>query len=302
MEIQLGAIGIDIGGTKIGLGFVNPLGKMLEHLILPTPPSYAETLNVIVNACQRLIESYSPASIGVGLAGQIDSATGSVLFAPNLDWRHVPFKSDLHAALHLPVNILNDVRAATWAEWLYGAGREEDNFICMFIGTGIGGGIVVNGQLLSGASNTCGEIGHMAIEINGRPCTCGSLGCLEAYAGGWAISEIYKQTIQTDPLSLISAKEVIEAAIEGHLIAQQVLEKAKNALAIGIANLVNILNPSKVILGGGIGFAIPDLIPYLSNKVAHHALTAATRNFQIVIAELREHAGIVGAAAYSMKQ
>jgi glucokinase len=127
-------------------------------------------------------------SVGVGVAGQVDAATGQVLYAPNLEWHEVPLRYQLHKALGLQTLVVNDVRAATYGEWAYGAGHQTEHMICIFVGTGVGGGVVARGQVLDGCSNTAGEFGHATIVAGGRPCRCSNIGCLEAYVGGWAIA------------------------------------------------------------------------------------------------------------------
>jgi glucokinase len=144
---------------------------------------------------QNLRQGASPPVGGSGSAGQIDPEHGMVRFAPNLGWHNVPFQSDLAGALGLPVVVTNDVRAATWGEWLHGAGKGCNDLVCLFIGTGIGGGVVSGGKMLSGCSNTAGEVGHMIINLHGPPCSCGSRGCFEALAGGWAIARQAREAV-----------------------------------------------------------------------------------------------------------
>jgi glucokinase len=165
------AIGIDLGGTKTIVGQVDGQGKVRRKLLLPTnaPKGPASVKQAIASAVQTLLKDAGslPAGIGVGVAGQVDAQKGAVFFAPNLGWRDEPLREDLARATGLPVRVENDVRAATRGEWLYGAGRGCNDLICLFVGTGIGGGVVSGGRLLAGCSNTAGELGHITIDLNG---------------------------------------------------------------------------------------------------------------------------------------
>jgi glucokinase len=192
MTKTLWSVGVDLGGTKVEAAHVDADGHLQRRLRRPTDVKdgpQAVKLE-IVDAVRELVEGAGspPAGVGVGVAGQIEAGSGVVRFAPNLDWHDVPFQADLGAALGLPVVVTNDVRAAAWGEWLHGAGRGCDDLVCLFVGTGIGGGVVSGGQMLSGCSNTAGELGHMVVDLGGPTCHCGNRGCLEALAGGWAIA------------------------------------------------------------------------------------------------------------------
>ena len=200
---DLWAVGVDLGGTKIELAQVDRAGQIRRRLRRPTDvkdgPAAVEA--EIVAAVRDLREAAGapPIGVGVGVAGQIESASGVVRFAPNLGWHDVPLRADLERALGLPVAVTNDVRAATWGEWLHGAGQGCDDLVCVFVGTGIGGGVVSGGRMLIGGSNTAGELGHVTIDLHGPPCHCGNRGCLEALAGGWAIALRAREVIAADP-------------------------------------------------------------------------------------------------------
>ena len=309
------AIGVDLGGTKIEIGLVDVLGSVHHKVRLSTQKekgAYFIT-NQIIDVIQDLKKQVKGkvVGVGVGVAGQINPITGIVMFAPNLNWHHVPLQTDLSAAIEIPVTVVNDVRAITWGEWLYGAGRECENFICLFIGTGIGSGIVSSGHLLTGCNNTAGEVGHMTIETNGLLCTCGNRGCFEAYAGGWAIGQQAREAILNDKeagaylLSLvagkiedISARTVIEAARADNPLAKHLLEKVKHALIVGCTNLINAFNPCRLILGGGILEGLSEWILQIEEGITQRALKAATQSFQVVPAKLQQDAGVIGGAAF----
>lgn len=304
------SIGVDIGGTKIAIASVDSQGKMHSHKIYPTQvergseaiiKSLAENIREICNEMK-----VAPEAVGVGLAGQISEKSGIVHFAPNLNWTQVHFGELLQNELQLPVKLINDVRAATWAEWKYGAGMGQNDLVCLFIGTGIGGGIVSDGRLLTGSSNCAGELGHMTIALNGLRCTCGNLGCLEAFAGGWAVARQAQESTKDNQFLLrlsegqkINARHIVEAALQGDPLSNQILNLATDALIAGCTTIVNGLNPSRLIIGGGFGHAIPGLLPRLQEGVRLSALIAAQTALEIIPAQLKNDAGVIGAANYA---
>lgn len=319
MTKQPWAAGVDLGGTKIQILQINSNGTVGEQLRCPTDISGgAEAVqNEIINSIKILEQKIGspPAAIGIGIAGQVDGDTGVVTFAPNLKWKNVPIKSNLHKALGIPIAITNDVRAATWGEWLHGAGRGCNNLLCIFVGTGIGGGIVVNGEMLSGASNTAGEIGHMIVALDGPQCTCGSYGCMEAFAGGWAMTKRAKEQMVRDPESGITLLTMAQGdidAINGRLVTEaarledplscHIIEEAVAALAAGTTSLVNILNPERIVFGGGVIEGMPELIPLIEERVRASALKAATKSLTIARAELKNNAGAIGAGALALRE
>ncbi len=314
----LSAVGVDLGGTKIAVALVNEQGRILKSSRLATDVEGGASAVVaqITESVNRLVgnSDSSVAGIGVGVAGQIEAESGVVRFAPNLDWHDVPLQSQLSAACNLPVVITNDVRAITWGEWLFGAGKGCDNLICAFVGTGIGGGVVINGNVVSGCSNTAGEIGHITIDLQGPRCTCGNRGCLETLAGGWGIAHQAQQAVAADPAAgakllemaegkaeEISAKLVAEAYKKGDALAQKLVETAGQALVAGMVSLVNAFNPGRLILGGGVIDGLPELVERVQREVAEKALAAATNSLQVVSAQLDEEAGVIGAAAFAMQ-
>ncbi|WP_228840692.1 ROK family protein [Candidatus Protochlamydia phocaeensis] len=308
-------IGIDLGGTKIEAGLVHSSGVIKDHIRLATnaaggPAAVEKQLLEAIDALRNK-ENLPIAGIGIGVAGQIDAQSGTVYFAPNLPgWRNVPLQENLQRILGIPVKIINDVRAITWGEWVYGAGKGCKDLICVFIGTGIGGGIISGGKLLTGSSNTCGEIGHMTIDFHGPLCTCGNKGCWEAFAGGWAIAKYAKELIQThgpegvrlleladNQLDAVTAKTVLQAYKEGDVLATSIVERIKQALIAGCINLINALNPSRMIIGGGIVDGWPEIISFINAGVREKALKVATRDLQIVPAKLGKEVGVIGSAA-----
>ena len=308
-------VGVDLGGTKIEAGVVDDKGRILQQQRLKTlvEEGPAAIENQILDTIRYLqFKAEVPIiGVGIGVPGQIHPLTGEVIFAPNLKWHHIPLQANLEKALHLPVRIVNDVRAITWGEWLYGAGQGCNDLVCLFIGTGIGSGIVSGGHLLTGCSNTFGEVGHMTVDFNGPKCTCGNLGCLEAFAGGWGIAERMRKAIEADTkgaasqlplemvgqdLSLMTAKIVIEAYRQGDSLAGQVIERAQRALIAGCTSIVNAFNPERLILGGGIIDGLPEWVEIINQSVRKLALKAPTLPLEVIKAKLGKGVGVIGSA------
>jgi glucokinase len=312
------AVGVDLGGTKVEVASIDAEGHLLKRMRRPTyvKSGRATIETEILDAVRELEEGAGsqPAGVGVGVAGQIEAGTGVVRFAPNLDWHDVPFEADLSAALGLPVVVTNDVRAAAWGEWLHGAGQGCDDLVCLFVGTGIGGGVVSGGQMLSGCSNTAGELGHITVVLDGPPCHCGNRGCLEALASGWAIAQQAQEAVADEPddgaaiLKLangqheaITAENVSQAAREGDVLARRLLDEALQALIAGAVSLVNAFNPCRLILGGGVMEGQAEWIGLIEQGVHQRALAAALAPLQVLPAQLHNNAGVVGAGALAMR-
>ncbi len=312
------AMGVDLGGTKTLVAQVFADGKLGRTIQLPTETQKgpAGVQAQICAMASELVEGYGrpPVALGLGVAGQVAKDSGVVRFAPNLGWHDVPIQSKLAEALSLPVAVTNDVRAIAWGEWVYGAGGGCDDLVCVFVGTGVGGGIVSGGQMLSGPGNSAGEIGHLVVNPDGPPCTCGSRGCLEAVAGGWGIARAAQAAVAADAsagrvlmefvggvAARISAETVIAAFTQGDPLAQCLLSNVVEALSAGVTSLVNILNPSRIILGGGVIDGFPTIIEWVTANVTRRALPTAVESLEIVRGELGSRAGVIGAAALAMK-
>lgn len=312
------AIGVDLGGTKIEIALVNEEGMVLKRVRLATEASKgAQQIEEQILETIRSLEKEAPTPIvgvGVGVAGQIEAKTGVVHFAPNLGWRDVPLQSSLSQLLKKNVTVINDVRAATWGEWIFGAGKGAQDFVCLFIGTGIGCGVVSGGNLLNGSTNTFGEVGHLPIDLRGPECTCGNKGCFESLAGGWGIAKraqeavrkygvagIYLVKAAGGDINKITAKQLFEGAKNRDPLSELLVEQIKQALIAGCVAIVNAYNPSRLILGGGVIEGAPELIKVIEAGVYKHALKAATTSLSIVPAQLRHDAGVIGGAALAMQ-
>lgn len=304
-------IGVDIGGTKTAVGLVDSCGTLLAILEKKTPveEGFLAVANLILDLVKQLVDAHSvsPLAVGVGVAGQVDLTTNTIICAPNLFWENVALSKHLSVSLKIPVQCLNDVRAATLAEWFFGAGKNQTDFICAFIGTGIGAGIVSGGHLLTGSENTFGEIGHMVIDPKGPLCNCGRKGCFEALAGGRAIAlkardkltshkdSILLQMVKHN-INAITTREVITAYRMHDTLAVELIDEVKENLIIGFSNLVNICNPNFLILGGGLIQGMPELVSIIKEGIIQNSLKAATRSFDVVKAVFENYAGVIGSA------
>jgi len=315
MAAILEAIGVDLGGTKIEVGRVDATGHVLKRIGFATDTEGGpqQIQNKIIEAIQELQNgSKIPlVGVGIGLAGQIDPLHGIVHFAPNLpDWEDIPLQENMQKILGLPVKVINDVRAIAWGEWLFGAGKSTQDLVCVFVGTGIGGGVVCAGKLLKGHSNTFGEVGHMVVDLDGPSCTCGNRGCWESIAGGWGIAKQAREAVLNDQVAgarllklseqkieNISAKNVGEAYLQNDPLAISLIKKVQKALIAGCINLVNLYNPEFLILGGGLIDGIPEIVAVIEDGVRKKALKAATQGLKIVTARLGKQVGVIGAAA-----
>lgn len=318
-------IGLDLGGTNIVVG-VLPIdgGEVLALRTLPTESHRGakfvvdRMISMVEEAIREVIETHGGsrsdfAGVGIGSPGPLDRATGTVINTPNLGWRNFPLRDLISNALGLPATLDNDANCATFGEWWLGAGRDVDTLVGLTLGTGIGGGIVLNGEIFHGVSDVAGEIGHMTIDSTGRKCKCGNYGCLEAYASGPAIAaraiegiEAGAESMLSDMvggrLSDITAATVYEAVILGDLYANEVMRETAKFLGAGVANIINVLNPAMVVIAGGVTRAGDHLFVPLRAEVRRRAFRSAEEACQIVSAQLPGRAGVIGAAAVFKKE
>lgn len=315
MQTKKYAIGIDIGGTKISMVIGDDRGRILSQKRIPTLTG-PRTPECIKNLClnlQELIADVGPRArklcgIGVGIPGPVNSTKGIVPASPNLKgWKGLPLQKILESKFRLPAVMINDANAAAIGEKIFGQGRGANDFIYITVSTGIGGGIVANGRLLEGKGFVAGEVGHMTLVPNGDLCKCGKRGCLEAYASGTAITSFAKRELKKHKSSALfrvakeeplSAKLVGRAAREGDRFGLEVYRRAGFYLGVGIANLLNILNPEKVILGGGVWkSAPPEFWNEMMKSCRREAWPQAMQTVKIVRSGLQGHTGDIGALA-----
>jgi glucokinase len=310
------AIGVDIGGTKILAGTVTPEGEIVSTARRPTPRHDADdVLATVAEAVTELVESTDApiASVGVGVAGLVDRDRSRVYFAPNLRWAQVPVRTLLEASTGLPVVVENDGNVAAWGEHRFGAGRDADDMVLVTVGTGIGGGIVVDGRLFRGAHGAAGEIGHLNAEPDGRPCGCGRNGCWEQYASGNALvreARILAADRRSEAGLLLSlgdgtpegvqGQEITEAARAGDPIAIQAFATVGTWLGRGLADLAAVLDPQLFVIGGGVSESGDLLLASARQTLADKLIGQQNRPAPVVrSAELANLAGLVGAADLS---
>jgi glucokinase len=305
-------LGVDLGGTKVNVALVDRGGRLLfahKSMIHASkePERVIADIQTAMDTCFNKTGQEAEA-VGIGVAAQVDQK-GVVRGSQNLGWLNFPLKKKLEKQFGLPVAVTNDVNAATLGEWRYGSGRGVDDLAVLFVGTGVGGGVITGGKLLSGCSNSGGELGHITIVYDGRKCHCPNRGCLEAYVGGWAIAERAQQAVRTAPkegqrlVSLAGGAEKVTAATvsrayrEGDLLARRLVEDTGRYLAAGVVSIVNVFNPCVMVLGGGVIEGIPELIQIVKDVVPTLALEASVEGLKIVKAALGADAGVIGAAA-----
>jgi glucokinase len=310
-------LGIDIGGTKLVVGSVAEDGSAIHAVA--TEPTHAEAgasdvlgrlvamAGRAVEQTRRTVPGAEIVGIGVGAPGPLDTKSGVVLLTPNLGWVNLPLRQIIHDRLGLPAELDNDANCAVLGEWWVGAARGTRNAIGLTIGTGIGGGIILDGKLYHGASDVAGEIGHTTIDTEGRRCKCGNYGCLEAYASGPNIAMRAREELEAGAestlpsdcggdLQRITAQTVYEAAQAGDELALEVVNDTAKFLAVGVANLLNIFNPEVVVVCGGVTLAGDHLFVPLRREVARRAFKPAVAACRIVPGELVGTAGVYGAA------
>jgi glucokinase len=305
------AIGVDLGGTKIHAAVVSPEGVVFSEHRLPTDVGGGPTKVVddIVRAVRDELDADLSVinAVGVGLAGQVNAETGVVRSSPNLKWTDFPFAERLQQELGVPVAVENDVTTAAWGEWRHGAGQGIDDLLVLYVGTGVGGGIVSDGRLLAGARGMAGEVGHMTIAAGGRQCSCPNRGCLEAYVGGWAIAERAVEAVVASRdagrglLEMargeeLTARRVAEAAAAGDELALEVIYETGQYLGAGLTGLIHIFNPARVILGGGVIDGSPGLV------AAAEAVVQASDGLEVRLSELGGNAGVIGSASMALER
>lgn len=318
-------VGVDLGGTNIVAGAMTEDGSEI-HAVRSIPTKSEAGDEGVAGRMVALVEEVIAETeretaatrtdfigVGVGAPGPLDREHGIVIIAPNLGWTNFPLRQRIHDRLSLPTTLDNDANCATFGEWWQGAARGAKNVVGLTIGTGIGGGLILNGALYHGSSDMAGEVGHTTIDMNGRYCKCGNYGCLEAYASGPAIATRAREVLVREGmksairdmvhgrLEEITAQTVYEAAKGGDQLASEIVKDTGRYLGAGVANLLNIFNPDRVVIAGGVTAAGDALFVPLKAEVRRRAFTPAVNAVQIVAGQLPGTAGVVGAVA-SFKQ
>jgi glucokinase len=315
-------IGLDLGGTNLrGAIADTDTGQVFHQQKRPTLAS--EGQEAVIGRIVELIRELTQANgangtikgVGIGVPGTPNIDTGVIQFLPNLPgkWRDVPLQSIVEEEVQLPVALINDVRAITLGEWIFGAGRGADTLACLVIGTGIGGGVVVNGQFHLGIGGTAGEFGHHVVEVDGLPCGCGGKGCLELYASGPAIAAMGVKEVMhghttrigelvDHDLNRIDAGIVVQAALEGDLIAQEILRRVGRYLGIAVGNILGVISPQRVIFGGGVSRAGDLLLRPIMQTVNERVHVIPVQKVEFVMAELGINGGLVGSALWARRR
>ncbi len=308
------SIGIDLGGTKILIGLVKKeSGKVVSHIKKKTKKEKGpeNIVRKMVEGVEELLEESGKSfteisSIGIGSAGQIDRKNGIIIGAPNLDCYNLNLKEILQNKFNIPVFVANDVEVATIGEQKFGAGKGCADFVCVFVGTGIGSAIVKNGHIIYGATGTAGELGHIIVDLNGRPCACGAHGCLEAYASRSAIETRIEGALKKGRKSCISeyleeGKAITSSMIrksierEDELVTQCVSE-ASEYLSGGLASVINLINPELIILGGGLIEAVDYFYKQTIKKAKSKSLPVPAEKIRFSKTILGDYSGVIGAA------
>lgn len=308
------SIGIDLGGTKILIALVDKTtGEVVHHVKKKTKKDKGpkNIIRKMIEGIEELLkESEIPLqdieSIGVGAAGQVDRENGILIGAPNLDCYDLNIREHLTSHFNLPVYLGNDVEIAAMGEMMFGAAKGCDDFVCIFVGTGVGSAIVKNGKIIHGATGTAGEIGHMIVDLNGRQCACGAHGCLEAYASRSAIEKRIEGALRKGRHSVIldyleSGKSISSSMIQKSIerddeLVIQCVTEASEYLSGGIASIINFINPKLIILGGGLIEAVDYFYQKTIKKARAKCLPVPAQKIEFKKAELGDYSGVIGAA------
>ena len=314
-------LGIDLGGTKILTAVATAQGKMLsrDHSVTPATKGQEPVVQSILDSIGRTLEQAGIAApqlsaIGVGAPGLSNSETGILFTSPNLPgWRDVPLRDIIEKELGKKAFLINDANAAALGELYFGAAKGAHHFIYITISTGIGGGIIIDGEVYTGSIGTAGEVGHMTIDDDGPPCNCGNRGCWETLASGTAMArEARKQIKEGARTSIlgyaegdvekVTAQVIHNAAKEGDSLAKELITRTGYYVGVGLANLVNIFNPELIVIGGGLS-NIGDMLLEPAYEVAgERAFKESYRTVRFALAKLGRDSGVLGAAAFALQE
>ena len=313
------AVGIDLGGTNIKGGLVRRDGSVVLRKSIKTevnngPDHVVSRIAILTREllAEANVTADDVAAVCVGSPGPLDSTEGIVHEAPNLGWLDLPLAAKLRRELNMQVFVENDANVAGFGEAWAGAARDAKCAIILTLGTGIGGGIVINGQVWRGVADTAAELGHMTIDYNGRACTCGNKGCIEAYASATAVAARMKEAVLSGRESslkndIIAGKDVDAeaihlAAVAGDSLSREIFEETGRFLGIAVASFINIFNPDYVVLHGGMVNAGEMLLAPLRDEMKWRCFKSSQRNLHILPSELGGNAGIIGAAGIAFQR
>lgn len=300
------ALGIDVGGSTIQAGLVDSQGEILESLVVPTFKEKGAdyVLKQIVSLSRQLIQFAGTNLLGLGVAlpGEIDCLQGICLYSPNLKWRNQSISDYLIRETGLAVRLVNDANAACLGEYYYGYGKNAPIFLSITLGTGVGSGLILNGKLYTGRFGSGLEAGHMVIEPYGKRCACGRRGCWETLVAGPAIVTRTKEALERSNTSILSGKDlttelIFQAARQGDCLAEKIVAETIFYLAVGLANLINLFNPYKISLGGGVSEAEEIVGKRLREKINNYIFPTIRDKVEIYKAKQSYWAGLIGAAS-----
>lgn len=314
-------VGVDLGGTKIYAGIFDTSLECIGTSRLSTKPSrgadavierIARCVKDAVDECDLKMDQIR--SVGIGAPGAVDPDSGKVIFAPNLQWKDVPLKKDLEKQLGVPVFVENDANICTIGVHYTEFKSKPQNLVGIFVGTGIGGGLILDGNLYTGFNHTAGEIGHMVIDINGPKCGCGNNGCFEALASRTAIFRKIHAAIKAGEKSVLTdmlgpsladlrSGDLRKAIRRGDKLVEGIVEEAAEDIGIAVANLINLFNPEIVVLGGGLIEALEDeMMSIVREKAMKSVLAGTAKGIEIIASKLGDEAGITGGAVLARRQ
>jgi glucokinase len=295
-------IGCDIGGTNVKMGLVDERDKVVHTLILPSPSRQdpMEMVACLKQSCEALSQGRNVIGLGIGVAGVIDFAQGLVHTSPNLPkWKEVFLQKMVESRLRVRTRVDNDANVVLLGEWIAGAAKGARQAVGMTLGTGVGGALVLDGKLFRGAQGGAGEIGHTSVQADGPKCSCGNRGCLERYVGARYLVGRYlalKREKAADREGVTPAV-IAERARKGDRTAVQILQEAGTWVGVACANLLNLLQPEVIVIGGGVAGAGKLLFEAIRKEVRERAYEVNWRRTRVVPGKLKERAGIIGAAS-----
>lgn len=309
------ALGVDLGGTNARAAVVDADGRILasakHRLADRSPQAVVAAIAAAAREAQATAGSVPLTACGVGAAGQLRGESGIIAVAPNLGWREVPLGALLAGAIGQPVRVVNDLKAAAWGEFRAGGGRGVTDLWVMFVGSGVGSAQVTGSRLVLGAAGVAGEFGHVKVEPSGRRCGCGELGCLEAYVGGHNLIAQMRELLSSGrPTALRELSGGDEAKLNPLLLeaaaeardpeAAAIYDRAVGHLALAVANQITVMNPGKLLLGGGVLSHCPGMRRRIVEGVQTHASATARAAVTITDAELGDDSGLIGSALLAL--
>lgn len=303
-------IGVDIGGTKIAAGVVDEHGSILETSTVPTPPTADGVIDAIADAVRDASAEYEVEAVGIGAPGYVDDKRATVIFTPNLSWRHEALKDKVEQRIGLPVVIENDANAAAWGEYKFGVGTGHEDVVCITIGTGLGGGVIIGGRLHRGRFGVAAEFGHIRMVPDGLLCGCGNQGCWEQYASGSALVRYARQRATATPenaavlLELgdgtpegVEGKHISEAARRGCPVAVDSFRELARWAGAGLADLASLFDPAAFIVGGGVSDEGDLVLDPIRKSYRRWLVGSRWRpHAEVLAAQLGGKAGMVGVA------